>query len=153
MHGIRRGQQRLDERRFRLEMAQRQLLERNHRRLETGSAAVRHYDARRRLAAIRRQLETEASNLAAATRACLLKFRAALDRRTASLEALSPVAILNRGYALVFDGQGTLVKDAAQLAPGDELSARLARGQVRARVTNTQRDAAEGGVSPKAGEQ
>jgi exonuclease VII large subunit len=53
----------------------------------------------------------------------------------------------------VFDGQGTLVKDAAQLAPGDELSARLARGQVRARVTNTQRDAAEGGVSPKAGEQ
>ena len=153
MDGIRRGQQRLDERRFRLEMAQRQLLERNHRRLETGSAAVRHYDARRRLAAIRRQLETEASNLAAATRACLLKFRAALDRRTASLEALSPVAILNRGYALVFDGQGTLVKDAAQLAPGDELSARLARGQVRARVTNTQRDAAEGGVSPKAGEQ
>ena len=58
---------------------------------------------------------------------------------TASLEALSPVAILNRGYALVFDAKGRLVKDAARLEAGDELSARLARGRVRARVTATER--------------
>ena len=135
MDGIHRGQQKLDERRFRLEKTERQLLERTRRRLETVSAAVRHYDARRRLAAIHRQLESEITNLAAATRARLLASRAALDRRTASLEALSPVAILNRGYALVFDGKGQLVKDAAALAPGDDLSARLARGSVRARVT------------------
>jgi exodeoxyribonuclease VII large subunit len=135
MDGIRRGQQRLDERCFRLEKVQRQLLERCHRRLETASATVRHYDARRRLATIREQLESSVSNLAATTRARLLAGRAALDRRTASLEALSPLAILNRGYALVFDKNGQLIKDAARLAPGDELSARLARGQVRARVT------------------
>jgi exodeoxyribonuclease VII large subunit len=61
-----------------------------------------------------------------------------LDRRTASLEALSPLAILNRGYALIFDARGQLVKDAARLAPGDEMSARLARGHVRARVTDTE---------------
>jgi exodeoxyribonuclease VII large subunit len=138
MDGIRRGQQRLDERRFRLEKAERHLLERSHRRLEGASAAVRHYDARRRLAAIRQQLESSVSNLAAATRARLLAGRAALDRRTASLEALSPLAILNRGYALVFDANGQLIKDAARLAPGDEMSARLARGQVRARVTRTE---------------
>ncbi|MFZ3339565.1 MAG: exodeoxyribonuclease VII large subunit [Terriglobales bacterium] len=137
MDGIRRGQQRLDEKRFRLEKAERQLLERCHRRLETASAAVRHYDARRRLAAIRRQLESSVSNLAAAERAHLLAGRATLDRRTASLEALSPLAILNRGYALVFDANGQLMKDAARLAPGDEMSARLARGQVRARVTSS----------------
>ncbi len=135
MDGIHRGQQNLDERRFRLEKAERQLLEQCRRRLETASAAVRHYDARRRLAAVRQQLEAQISNLAAAMRARLLAGRAALDRRTASLEALSPVAILNRGYALVFDAQGQLVKDAERLAVGDELSARLARGKVRARVT------------------
>lgn len=138
MDGIHRGQQKLDERRFRLERAERQLLERNRRRLETVSAAVRHYDAPRRLATVRQQLDAEIAHLAAATRARLLAGRAALDRRTASLEALSPVAILNRGYALVFDGKGQLVKDAALLAPGDELSARLARGQVRARVTRSE---------------
>jgi len=143
MDGIHRGQQRLDERRFRLEKAQRQLLERCHRRLENASAAVRHYDARQRLAAMRQQLNSLAANLVAAARARLRASQAALDRRTASLEALSPLAILNRGYALVFDANGQLVKDARRLEVGDELSARLARGKIRARVTG--KDAGESG--------
>jgi exodeoxyribonuclease VII large subunit len=138
MDGIHRGQQKLDERRFRLEKAQVHLLELSRRRLEIVSAAVRHYDARRRLAAMRRQLEVEMASLATATRARLLAGRAALDRRTASLEALSPVAILNRGYALVFDGNGQLVSDAARLVSGDEISVRLARGRIRARVTSSE---------------
>ncbi len=138
MDGIHRRQQKLDEQRFRLEKAERQLLERCHRRSENVSAAIRHYDARRRLAAVRQRLEAQVANLAAATNTRLLESRGALDRRTASLEALSPVAILNRGYALVFDAKGRLVKDAARLKAGDELSARLARGRVRARVTATE---------------
>jgi len=139
MDGIHRRQQKLDEQRFRLEKAQRQLLERCHRRCETVSAAVRHYDARRRLTAIRQQLAAQVAKLAAATHTRLLQSRGALDRQTASLEALSPVAILNRGYALVFDAKGQLVKDAARLKAGDELSARLARGRIRARVTAAER--------------
>jgi exodeoxyribonuclease VII large subunit len=139
MDGIHRRQQKLDEQRFRLEKAERQLLERCHRRSESVSAAVRHYDARRRLAAVRQRLEAQVANLAAATHTRLLQSRGALDRHTASLEALSPVAILNRGYALVFDAKGRLVKDAARLKAGDELLARLARGRVRARVTGTER--------------
>src|ERR1039458_1306480 len=135
MDGIHRRQQRLDEQRFRLEKAERQLLERCHRRSENVSSAVRHYDARRRLAAVRQGLEAQVANLAAAIRRRLLENGGALDRRAASLEALSPVAILNRGYALVFDAKGRLVKDAARREAGDELSARLARGRVRARVT------------------
>ena len=85
-------------------------------------------------------MEAQVASLAAATRTRLLESRGALDRRTASLEALSPVAILNRGYALVFDAKGQLVKDAARLKAGDELSARLARGRVRARVTASESD-------------
>ena len=138
MDGIHRRQQKLDEQRFRLEKAQRQVLERCHRRCENISAAVRHYDARRRLAAIRQQLAAHVASLAAATHARLLECRGALDRHTASLEALSPVAILNRGYALVFDAKGQLVKDAARFKAGDELYARLARGRVHARVTGTE---------------
>jgi len=139
MDGIHRRQQKLDEQRFRLEKAERQLLERCHRRCESVAAAVRHYDARRRLTAVRQRLEAQSASLAAAMHTRLLESRGALDRRTASLEALSPVAILNRGYALVFDAKGRLVKDAARLEAGDELSARLARGRVRARVTATER--------------
>ena len=145
MDGIHRRQQKLDEQRFRLEKAERQLLERCHRRCENISSTVRHYDARRRLAAIRQQLQAQVANLAAATRTRLLECRGTLDRRTASLEALSPVAILNRGYALVFDAKGRLVKDAAGLNAGDDLSARLARGRVRARVTATEPSEPESG--------
>lgn len=145
MDGIHRRQQKLDEQRFRLEKAERQLLERCHRRCENVSSTVRHYDARRRLAAIRQQLQAQVANLAAATHTRLLESRGTLDRRTASLEALSPVAILNRGYALVFDANGGLVKDAARLKAGDDLSARLARGRVRARVTATERSEPESG--------
>jgi exodeoxyribonuclease VII large subunit len=139
MDGIHRRQQNVDEQRFRLEKAERQLLERCHRRCENVAAAVRHYDVRRRLTAIRQQLAAQVANLAAATHRRLLESRGALDRQTASLEALSPLAILNRGYALVFDAKGELVKDAARFEAGDELSARLARGRVRARVTATER--------------
>jgi exodeoxyribonuclease VII large subunit len=139
MDGIHRRQQNVDEQRFRLEKAERQLLERCHRRCETVAAAVRHYDARRRLAAIRQQLAAQVANLAAAMHTRLLESRGALDRWSASLEALSPVAILNRGYALVFDAKGQLVKDATQVKPGDELSARLSQGRLRARVTATER--------------
>ena len=138
MDGINRRQQKLDDQRFRLERGQRQTFERWRRRWELASAVVRHYDARRRLAAVRQRLDAEASKLATAANARLLASRAALDRRMASLEALSPVAILNRGYALVFDANGRLVKDAARLQAGDELSARLARGRVRTRVTGTE---------------
>jgi exodeoxyribonuclease VII large subunit len=138
MDGIHRRQQKLDEQRFRLEKAQRQLLERAHRRCDAVAAAVRHYDARRRLAAVRQRLESQVTNLAAAAHRQLMQSRAAFDRQIARLEALSPVAILNRGYALVFDADNRLVKDASQLAAGDEVSARLARGRIRARVTATE---------------
>jgi exodeoxyribonuclease VII large subunit len=145
MDGIHRRQQRVDEQRFRLEKAERQLLDRFHRRCENVAASVRHYDARRRLAAIRQQLASQIASLAAATHTRLLQSRGALDRQTSSLEALSPVAILNRGYALVFDADGGLVKDAARLKAGEELTARMARGRVRARVTAVERDTTESG--------
>jgi exodeoxyribonuclease VII large subunit len=138
MDGINRRQQRLDEASFRLERAQRQLMERCRRRWEIASSTVRHYDARQRLKAIAQQLAAHTASLAAAAHARLLAGRAVLDRRTAALEALSPVAILNRGYALVFDGKGQLVTDAGRLKPGDDVTARVARGSVRAKVNSVE---------------
>jgi exodeoxyribonuclease VII large subunit len=44
------------------------------------------------------------------------------------------MAILERGYALVFDSSGKLVKSSEQVEKGDEISARLAQGTLTARV-------------------
>ena len=61
--------------------------------------------------------------------------RAALSRLAASLEGLSPLAVLGRGYALVWDeAAGRLVRDAAEVDPGQGLRIRLHRGALRATV-------------------
>jgi exodeoxyribonuclease VII large subunit len=131
---IRRRQQRVDELVNRLVHAERDVLERQRRRYETLSAAVRHYDLRLVLAGVRRELDAKVSSMAAAARNALMQKRARLERLTSQMEALSPVAILERGYALVFDANGKLVKDAEQVNAGEDIRARVARGEIEATV-------------------
>lgn len=137
MDGINQRGQKLDERKYRLERAERAILERRRRRWETAAAAVRHYDARRVLAGVRKELDARVGTLSSTMRTVLLRRRAKLDQFAGEIEALSPVAILERGYALVFDGSGKLAKDATQLSAGDEISARLAKGIVDGVVKKT----------------
>jgi exodeoxyribonuclease VII large subunit len=135
---IRRRQQRLDDLGYRLAHAQRSIFEIQRRRFETLSAAVRHYDARRVLAGVRKELDGQVAAMAAGARAILLQRRSRLDRLSSQLAALSPLAILERGYALVFDASGKLVKDGARLGQGEEIRARLARGSFTATIKNSE---------------
>jgi exodeoxyribonuclease VII large subunit len=89
-----------------------------------------------RLAAARRErIEAHARRLGELVRGRLRAQRAELGRAVAQLESLSPLAVLQRGYALVFDDQGRLVQDAAQVAPGGLVDVRLHQGALQARVT------------------
>jgi exodeoxyribonuclease VII large subunit len=134
MDGINQRQQRLDNLRFRLEKAERKLIEQNRRRWERASATVRHYDARRVLSGIRRDLASRNAAMAVAMKTLLLRHRTRIEQIEHQLNALSPMAILERGYALVFDSSGKLVKSSAQVEQGDKVSARLAHGSLTARV-------------------
>ncbi len=134
MDGINQRQQRLDDLTFRLEKSERRLIEQHRRRWERASAAVRHYDARRVLAGIKRDLTSHTATLAANMKTALVRNRSRIEQIEHQLRALSPVAILERGYALVFDSSGKLVKDSSQVNSGDEISAKLAHGQITARV-------------------
>ena len=131
---IRRRQQKVDDLIYRMGHAERDLLERQRRRYETLAAAVRHYDLRLVLSGVRRELDGKISSMATAARNLLLQKKARLDRLTSQMEALSPVAILERGYALVFDASGKLVKDADSVQTGDAIKARVARGEIEATV-------------------
>ena len=132
--GIQQRQQKLDDLIFRAEKSERKLIEQHRRRWERASAAVRHYDARRMLAGFRKDLATQTAAVGAALRAILTRQKSRLDQAQHQLQALSPLAILERGYALVFDSSGALVKNSSQVARGDEISARLAHGTLSARV-------------------
>ena len=109
-------------------------IDKRRRRFETLSAAVRHYDVRRVLAGMRKDLGAQSTALLSVFRNLLLERRVRVERMQTALQALSPLAILDRGYALVFDPAGNLLKDAAQVKTGDEISARLAKGTVKATV-------------------
>lgn len=85
-------------------------------------------DARARLLDLERRLAT-------AGRALARPARLRLARAAGALNALSPLEVLERGYAVVEDASGVAVTDAARLAVGDPVAIRLARGRVRAEVT------------------
>ena len=60
--------------------------------------------------------------------------RARLAVAAASLDALSPLAVLKRGYAMAEDERGRLLRDSREVAPGDPVHLRLAAGVLRCRV-------------------
>lgn len=64
----------------------------------------------------------------------LEKGQARVDGLTGRLDALSPLAVLERGYSITFDEKGRIVKVAAQLKPGDQVDTRLHRGRFTSRV-------------------
>ena len=112
------------------------------RGVERGRAHARRLQERleafrfeRQIAARRERVARHLDRLAAASRAGAERRRAALSRIAASLDGLSPLAVLGRGYALVWDEAGRrLVRDAAEVGEGEGLRIRLHRGALRATV-------------------
>ena len=74
--------------------------------------------------------------------------RQQLQQRRELLEALSPTRLLRRGFALVRDQQGRVVRHAAQLQAGDALLLELADGRIRALVEDVQASAASAAGTP-----
>ncbi len=159
---VARRQQRLDDLLHRMEQAQKRNLNSLRRRHESLDTRLRHQDMRVRLSAMRHQLEVRMSDLrllsehlVAEKKARVDEVTAALDRAVetillrrrsrwellhSSLSGLSPRAILARGYALVFDASGNLVKQSSQVKRGDAIRAQLARGEFAATVNETELD-------------
>lgn len=59
----------------------------------------------------------------------------ALAGAAASLESLSPLAVLSRGYALGYDDKQQLLRTITQVQPGEHVTLRLEDGVIEARVT------------------
>ncbi|MGA8108725.1 MAG: exodeoxyribonuclease VII large subunit [Acidobacteriaceae bacterium] len=70
-------------------------------------------------------------------------FRVGREREGAlarQLASLSPLAVLNRGYALVYDDNGALIKSSDDVTEGQSIVTRLARGRMRSRVTAIEKE-------------
>jgi exodeoxyribonuclease VII large subunit len=120
--------QRLDELSFRLESETSARLRRRQQYLAELAAAVLRHDPRRKLAKVREELA-----------ACLTRLHRIQERRLhesaaywsaldAQLQSLSPLAVLERGYALVLDGKNKVIRSTRQIGPGDRVITRLSDG-------------------------
>ncbi len=129
--------QRLDELRERLDQAARQTARPLRDRLDLLRASL-HADLPRMAEGARRRAEHLVELLRSYTRRAAEAAVARLREAEGTLQALSPVAILERGYSITrLESTDEILRDAAQAGPGDRLLTRLASGTLTSEVRKT----------------
>jgi exodeoxyribonuclease VII large subunit len=149
----------------RAHQALRQQLARRRRVLDDGARRMAALHPRARLhrdhaalVELQRRVRQQLPALFAQKRTLLAQLRTRLEQRlqqaldgrkrhfalaAGKLHALSPLAVLQRGYAIARLPDGTVVTDAAQTRPGDTLEVKLLHGRLDCRVQSSEREGAD----------
>jgi exodeoxyribonuclease VII large subunit len=91
-----------------------------------------------RLANDRHRFQTLQQRLHAARSRPIQQAHTRLNRATTRLEALSPLRVLDRGYALVYGPDAKLLRNATEAPPETPITVQLSKGRLRANVTSTE---------------
>lgn len=94
---------------------------------------LQQHHPKRRLNERMQQLDFLEATLAQLIKQRISKIQSLLAQGAATLDALSPLATLNRGYAIVMKNNNVL-HDASETKPGDLIQVRLAKGRLNSRV-------------------
>lgn len=129
--------QRVDELEGRARNIMRAAIAARRRKLAELDLRLRHRDLRLRLTEGHRRLDRAAARLEECMRRSLARARRKLEPLDAQLMQLSPLRILGRGYAIVHDPSGAVVKDAAAAPVGTGLAIRLGKGRLDVEVTES----------------
>jgi exodeoxyribonuclease VII large subunit len=129
---------RLDRDRYRLRAAALGVVDRAARRLGRSRESLRAHAPSARLLADRVRWAAAQSALQRGIEANLTRSGGRLAAVSARLDALSPLAVLSRGYAIVYrEPEGVIVRRAREVRPGDGLRLRVAEGEIEATVGAT----------------
>jgi exodeoxyribonuclease VII large subunit len=131
---LRRLAQRLDDLSFRQQDAIVGQLADRQRHLALLAASVLQHNPRQALANARERLASCRTRLDRSIERTLQRASIRIGALDARLHSLSPLAVLDRGYALVLGADGALIRSATQIAAGDQLTTRLADGSFTSRV-------------------
>jgi exodeoxyribonuclease VII large subunit len=112
----------------------RELDQRRHTRLERLHARLLARHPRQRLPLLARRLAEQDQRLRRAIAYTLERRQTALRHAGHALHAVSPLATLERGYAIVFDADGQVLRAVAGVAVGTRLRARLIDGELPLQV-------------------
>ncbi len=130
-------QQRFDEASLKMMQAMRRFVTQVRHRERVLVTRLVKIDLRGSVGRSREILKGMRQALAAAMRLRLQRVRGALQLGVGRMDAMSPLAILERGYSICRDAGGAILKQAAAVAPGEQVSVKLARGEIGCRVEST----------------
>jgi len=108
--------------------------QRRHTRLDRLHARLLALHPRTRLPLLSRRLAEQDLRLRRAIAHTLQRQQTALRQAGHALHSVSPLATLERGYAILFDEAGHVVRSAEDVAIDDTLKARLAKGELSLKV-------------------
>ncbi|HKO62295.1 MAG TPA: exodeoxyribonuclease VII large subunit [Pyrinomonadaceae bacterium] len=122
----------------RLQIEANRTLRTANERAEALNRSLAPAQLRARLAEARVRYESAYSNCTAAMEKTWETGAQRLGLAAASLDALSPLAVLQRGYAIALGQDGRLLRDTAKVSVGDAVKVKLAKGSLTAEVTDTE---------------
>jgi exodeoxyribonuclease VII large subunit len=134
-NALARRQQRVDELQYQLEAAWHRQSRETTERLQKLEGRLLRQDVSHRMRVVRERLAMLDGRIGRAQQELLLRCEAKHANAKARLESLSPLAVLNRGYALVFDQAGALIRDAAAAPDGSLIRTQFAQSTLTSRVT------------------
>lgn len=133
--GVQRRAQRVDELAYRVESAALRRVRARRDELMQMEARLRRQHAALRLNEDVRRLQILRGRLMAARRVSLAAAGLRLQRASTQLEAMSPLRVLERGYALVYGPKGRLLRSSDEVSEGESVMAQLHQGRLTATVT------------------
>jgi len=118
----------------RLQILMNQTVRSAHLRADALSGSLAPAQLRARLAEERVRFDSAYTGCNTAIEKQIVEAKKRLGLAATSLDALSPLGVLQRGYAIAQNADGDLLRDAKLLSIGDRVKVRLAQGRIDARV-------------------
>jgi exodeoxyribonuclease VII large subunit len=137
---IRDFQQRFDEATLRMTQAMRQYMIGIRHREQVAVTGIQRIDLKGMISIRREKIAADGRRIGSAIRLRVNKARSGMEVAVGQLNALSPLAILQRGYAICSDEQHKIVKNAAAVSAGDSVEVKLGAGDLICRVEATRID-------------
>ena len=125
---------RIDQQRQGLQAALERLVTRKQRRFAVAHVRFARMDLRARVGRLRHALDERSASLRIGIDRALIAKRRRYEAVEVQLRERNPENLLQRGYAIAYDASGKVLHSADQVALGEDISVRLARGQLDATV-------------------
>jgi exodeoxyribonuclease VII large subunit len=130
--------QSIDEKDYRLRDRIRAVVEQRRQRWRDLNEALRYHDLRPRMNRDRNRFEKARASAVQAMQLHLSDRARRLEMLTARLTQLSPLRVLERGYAIVTNAEGHVITKSSAAPRGSEIGVRLSAGHLRAQVTESE---------------